>query len=220
MSKRINLDKLLLEASQAQKAETIGFLLDKGANATAKNRLGETALHFVAGWGHRDLLALLISMGADPNAVTNYYGQAPLHVAAQYGNVPAAATLVDEGAQMVAPGTEWITPLHFAAMRGHSKMVEFLLSENAYVGARACNGDTALHRAAQMGHDELCGLLINAGCDHAITNNEGKTAIQCVEEKWGERHLRTWGVLLAASDRESIESVIPKSAIGCRGRRI
>jgi ankyrin repeat protein len=219
MSKRISIDKLLLEASKAQKVETIGFLLDKGANATAKNRLGETALHFVAGWGHPDLLARLISMGADINAVTKY-GQAPLHIAAQYGHVPAAATLIDEGAQMVAPGTESVTPLHIAAIYGHSKMVEFLLSQNADVEARACNRDTALHRAAQMGHDEICGLLINAGCDNAIENNEGKTAIQCVEVEWGGRHLRTWGILLAAADRRSIEAAIAEPAMACRGRRI
>ncbi len=63
-------------------------------------------------------------------------------------------------------------------------------------------------------------LLINAGCDYAITNNEDKTAIQCVEVEWGERHHRTWGILLAASDRRSIEAVIAEPAMACRGRRI
>ena len=50
----------------------IHTLLNAGANINARNREGNTPLHFAAGNGHTEAIRILLDAGADIDAKNNY----------------------------------------------------------------------------------------------------------------------------------------------------
>lgn len=48
-------------------------------------------------------------------------------------------------------------------------------SASSFLNKQDHNGNTALHLAVMNGHNELAGLLIGAGCDKTMKNNDGLT---------------------------------------------
>ena len=66
----------------------------------------------------RDSLALLVSRGADINAL-GADGRAPLHIAAEQGEHLLAKRLIDEGADVNLPDAEGRTALAIAQAQGH-----------------------------------------------------------------------------------------------------
>lgn len=68
----------------------------------------------------------------------------PLHKVAIWGDVEAAAVLIDHGADINAAGENGDTPLHRAAGAGHDEMVKFLVSRGADVTIRNRYGETPL----------------------------------------------------------------------------
>ncbi len=63
-------------------------LLEVGANAEAKNRLGDTPLHKAARMGHVEIMKILLEWWADVEAM-NYLGDTALHLALRYGKEAA-----------------------------------------------------------------------------------------------------------------------------------
>lgn len=62
--------------------EVIKYLLENGADISAKSREGWEPLHSAVHWGQTEAAALLIEAGADINCKSNS-GLAPVHLAAQ-----------------------------------------------------------------------------------------------------------------------------------------
>jgi ankyrin repeat protein len=84
-----------------QFAEVVRLLLAHGADAKEAIRNGSTPLHAAAYTGDPELVSLLLSAGADPNAVQHPQGTAdttPLSIAAGRGDVDAVRVLLDAGA--------------------------------------------------------------------------------------------------------------------------
>jgi hypothetical protein len=95
------------------------------ARARFSSRGGSsTALHFVTDWpgyfpNGPDIVRVIISAGADPNALTTSGGSAvpgpgsetPLHYAASTDDVDVAAALIDGGADLETPDGSIGTPL-------------------------------------------------------------------------------------------------------------
>ncbi len=78
--------------------------------------MGElTPLHYAAGWGHKEIVELLIAEGADVNAM-NGAGQTPLHFAAQEGQKEIVELLIAKGADVNAKTNNGTTPLDRATM--------------------------------------------------------------------------------------------------------
>lgn len=75
----------------------LAFLLQKGANANAKDGQGQTALHIAASIGFLDGAQLLMLRGAQINA-TNGSGETPLILAVQRRDLAMVRFLLGEGA--------------------------------------------------------------------------------------------------------------------------
>ncbi len=92
---------------------------------------GETPLHCVAFWGHDEIAKMLISAGANVNAVDEKL-YTPLHNAVSAGNVGVVKLLVMNGANKQAKNHEGKTPLqsaNWAANETSRKPIVKLFSE-------------------------------------------------------------------------------------------
>jgi ankyrin repeat protein len=111
--------------------------------ATARAGDGFTALHLAAWFGHAKVAELLLTKGADAEAVAeNGTGLRPLHSAAAGGHLVIAHLLLDRGVDIEAEQVGGIRPLHSAAHRHDVAMVTLLLERGADPAAATDDGRT------------------------------------------------------------------------------
>jgi hypothetical protein len=82
--------------------------------------------------------------------------------------------LITKGADVNKPG--W-APLHYAATNGHLAVMTLLLDNHAYIDAASPNGTTPLMMAANYGTPSAVKLLLEAGADPLLKNQQGLSAI-------------------------------------------
>ena len=153
--------------------------------AKERHTYGRTLLHDAAGGWHPDLIALLLRLGADPNAA-DPYGHTPLYCAgnavhetdgrdkAQGGE--AVRALTQGGADVNAQdGVKRCTALHMAARRGHVQIAEALVACGAGLEVRDSLGETPLRRAVNCGKPEVAALLLSKGADPHSMGSRGLT---------------------------------------------
>ena len=124
-------------------------LIEAGADVSAANDYGATAMGLAAEIGHTELLRLLLDAGADVDS-PNPEGQTALMAVARTGNVEAARLLLDRGATVDAR-EHWggQTALMWASARRHPAMMELLISHGADVDARSIHRDYPRHVTAE-----------------------------------------------------------------------
>ena len=74
-------------------------LINRGANANAKDNNEMTALHYAALNGRTRTVLLLIEAGSNVSDVTDRR-MTPLHFASQHGHTKTAAILIEHGASV------------------------------------------------------------------------------------------------------------------------
>jgi len=138
--------------------ELVGQLVDAGADVNAATLKGSTPLMAAAAAGaDRTLIERLVAWGARLDAV-DAREFAPVHVAAQFGNVHALAALADCGANLQSTTADGLTPLHVAAGTGKSNIVEWLITHGIDPTTPSPLGD-AFHIAEKNGHEEVLHVL-------------------------------------------------------------
>lgn len=153
--------------------ETLQILLQtKGVNINAQDADGDTLLHYAV---CRDIkiVELLIKNNAKINP-KNIWGETPLHVAAERGDIHMMKYLLSHKADIEARDNNGYTPLRHALFgRNPEKSVAFLLDSGANPTDPDNEGNTTLHCATQSNEDETVRLLIKAGADRSICNKQG-----------------------------------------------
>ena len=112
------------------------------------------------------------------------YGRTALMIAAQKGNAELVDLLLLAGAKIEA--SDGTTALDSAASGGHIVVVKKLLEAGADVdakweGSMTDSGMTALEVAVWGGHTALAELLLNAGADPKAGQEDGHSALWCLE---------------------------------------
>ena len=159
--------------------EAVLFLLDHGADVSARDNDNKAPLHVAAEDGHKEAVDLLIERGADVSARDND-NRTPLHVAAMSGHEEVVDLLIRRGADVSARDNDNRTPLHVAAMSGHKEVVDLLIERGADVSARDRDNRTPLHVAALKGytdHTEVVDLLIQYSADVSARDNDNRTPL-------------------------------------------
>uniref|UniRef100_A0A0G4FTL1 Uncharacterized protein n=1 Tax=Chromera velia CCMP2878 TaxID=1169474 RepID=A0A0G4FTL1_9ALVE len=193
-------------ACEKLRTEMIRFLLSKDADVHLVDTMQRTAIHMAIDSASRlnpspatleEVLDLLISHGADLNALSSF-GGTPLALAIKSCNVRLAAFILNKGANVNASGTSGVTALHLAAGAGSPAAVALLLDDNADVHARDRDSRTALHWGALPHSDRefaatpdsrweerasIARMLICRGIDSSAEDSVGFTA-----GKIAERH--------------------------------
>jgi truncated hemoglobin YjbI len=147
---------------------------------------GRTLLHGAAGAGSVEVVELLLTLGADPNAI-DQAGHAPLYGVGNGCGVPGGGELVRAlaraGANLDAQdGVKHCTALHMAARRGNVEVAEALLDCGANLEARDSKGETPLRRAVNCGKISLVTLLLERGADPCTRATGGRTPFEAARQ--------------------------------------
>ena len=188
---------LHIAASGVNDIELCKVLLKYDARIAAADENGNQPLHLACKQHNTETVKLMLSHGADPNAV-NKPRQTPLHIAAGgEKNCPelceillkhhAKNNAVDEhgdqslvidigkGAEVNAMDGKGNTPLHVALQERHMKTAEVLLANGADCKVLDGNGETVLHLLCKSGVDkhELCEGFLSHGVSPCQADREG-----------------------------------------------
>ncbi len=134
---------LLNLAARNGRVEIMLMLLEGGAEAEAKDKVGRTALMSAVQSRNPEALKLLVQKGANVNSRDSQDGTALLRAAGMYGNAPTVVALIEAGADINAADRNGQTPLMWAARWGDAARVEALLEAGAKVDARDAKGLSA-----------------------------------------------------------------------------
>jgi len=134
------------------------------------------------------LLALGCPAQCDPNRTPPPLSERDKYSAefrelAMHGSVLPAKAIAGKCDVHQLEATSGRSALHKAAFWGHNDMVEFLVKEcKLSPNVRDNYGDTPLNDAAKFGHIKVVKIMLDAGADKTIKNNEGKDAIDLAQE--------------------------------------
>ena len=161
----------VIDAARKGDREAVRALLKQGADVSAAEGDGTTALHLAARAGDAELVQVLVYAGANLRATTRLGAYTPLMMAAQAGHSAAVAALIAGGADVNATSTTGTTPLMFAAQSGDTRTVTMLVEGGSEVNAReTAMGQTPLMFAVAYNRVDVVRLLLARGADVKATS--------------------------------------------------
>ncbi|XP_058711757.1 protein phosphatase 1 regulatory subunit 12B isoform X9 [Poecile atricapillus] len=174
-----NVDGLtaLHQACIDENLDMVKFLVENGANVNQQDNEGWTPLHAVASCGYLNIAEFLISHGANVAAV-NSEGEVPSDIAEEAAmkdllleqvkkqGVDLELSRKEEEQQMLQDARQWL----------NSGKIEDIKQPRT--------GATALHVAAAKGYSEVMRLLIQAGFNLNVQDNDGWTPLHAAAH-WG-----------------------------------
>ena len=150
-------------------------VLQDGAKPDIANRSGHYALSLAASWGEEDMLATLLSYGANPNRINdNRYQTTALMESTRVDAIDIAQQLLSHGAQVNMLDRHQDHALNWAVFFGRLRLVELLLKYGAdvqQIGKQS--NDNAMDIALRQGFSEIVEALRLAGA-HPSRSTKGK----------------------------------------------
>lgn len=149
----------LIAASAGAHEAVVALLLNRGAKVDAKEN-DSSALLEAASKGYKDVVQLLLEVGAD-TYIANRYGETPLELAARSGYKDVIELLLTEDANTNATANCRSRALCEASSQGHEEAVKLLLDCNADIDTTSSYHHRALCEASRSGHEKVVELLLN-----------------------------------------------------------
>lgn len=190
-------DGAAVERMLATQPELVNARNDSGVSATLfslyyrepeiaeviANAGAEMTVFEAAALGRTETLTtLLASDSAQANAFSSD-GFTPLGLAAFFGALAAAQTLLAHGADpnIASRNAMRVAPLHSAVAAERLDIAEALLAHGADVNAVQADDFTPLHEAAQNGQVPMIELLLKHGADLSARKSDGQTALEIAQ---------------------------------------
>jgi len=145
--------------------------------------------------GDRWLVQSLLENGADPNAWSQYFGNA-MYAAAYSGHADIVCLLVDAGADMHHTGT-YGTPLEVAARQGHVEVMRLLLNREASGDFSGKASNCLLYASGEGREEAVRFLLVQPTLDVNPMNCIGQTPLLLASQN---QHRGTARLLLGRLD--------------------
>ena len=182
-------DQALLTAASRDNAAGVKAALEAGAAIEARHNHGQTALLFAVQRGNLALARDLIQIGADINAAAMNH-DTPWLLAGALGRTEMLAAMLDTGkvdySKRNRYGGNALIP---ACERGHVDTVRLLLKRSKIDVNHINNlGWTGLLEAVILSdggprHIEIVRMLLAAGADPNIADNDGITPLQHARDR-------------------------------------
>jgi ankyrin repeat protein len=185
-------------------------------DVNARDNYGRTVLFHAATFGREDMVAFLLSKGANATIQPNEGWGPPLEEAMAEGHVGVVRLLLEhmEGQDIDTRSSQGKTGFYYAASNGHEDMVAFLLSKGANATIQDDEGRTPLMQASIEGHMEVARLLLEhmGGQGLNTTDNEGRTALHYAAY---EGYDEAVSLLLAKGADPNITDLDGSTALAC-----
>ena len=174
----------------------VTYLVEHGADASARDGDGYTALGNAVRFGYGPIATYLVEHKADPNA-TDLSGWTPLMYAAWTDDADLAKFLIAHGAQLeLTREASGLTSLAIASQNNKQKAAAELIDAGADVNHPVgAGGYTPLMLAATAGSVDIAERLIGKGANVNAKNPGGVTAL----------------MIAAAANRSDIASMLMKA---------
>ncbi len=172
-------------AIRGRQVEVARYLIEHGADVSARDRDGVSVLSTAALFGLADVATALMDRGADVGEDVDHRGQGPLQMAASRGHAEVISLLVARGAPVDGRHPEGVTPLDWAAFRGHLAAAQVLLDAGADPNApsRVDWAPTPMLGALCGAGCEMVQLLLDHGGDPNAATPQGVSALRLAIER-------------------------------------
>jgi ankyrin repeat protein len=175
---------LLITCSGYGQYNVVKWLIDNGANVTAKVWGNETALMRAAQFSDTMTINLLLNKGLDINA--NAWGTTPLMAAVRSGNWTGVFCLLNHGADVNIRDEDNNPPVIWAAISGNTDAVNAMLPRTKNINTTNLRaGMTPLMWATYNEHDnpQIIQAFLDKGADVNIKARDGSTALSWAMKK-------------------------------------
>ncbi|XP_072461970.1 ankycorbin isoform X10 [Notamacropus eugenii] len=151
-------------------------MVTHGADVTAQDTAGHSALHLAAKNGRSECVKKLLQSKC-PAESTDNSGKTALHYAAAHGCLQATQILCEHKSPVNLKDLDGNIPLLLAVQNGHTEVCRYLLDHGADVNSRDKNGRTALILACETGNSSMVEALIKKGADLNLVDSLGHNAL-------------------------------------------
>ena len=177
----------LLAAAAAGDAARVRELLRLGVDIESRDARGRSALLLATHNGAVEAARVLIEAGADVNAKDDISDSPYLYAGAE-GPLEILRMTLENGADLESVNRYGGTALIPAAHHGHVEIVRELLHTDIDIDHVNGLGWTALLEAIILGdggaaHSEIVRLLLEAGADPTIADNDGVTPLEHAQNR-------------------------------------
>lgn len=174
--------------------DMIETFVNSGADLNAQNLDGETALHLAVRCGLYNICEQLIAHGAELNSFDNY-GRNVLHTACGSNQQQIVRLVLEHCTQQLNMSSNLVlddkydiidaksnddlgdTPLIIASRLNFNNIISLLVDYNVSVNATDNEGRSALHWCAKVNNVQGAYLLIQAGANVNMQDNDDKTPL-------------------------------------------
>ena len=180
--KPLSVEDSFLEAVRQNDLKKVRQALKKGADKTAVDALGNSAL-LLAVRKTDNLKLIEFLYNSHPAAINqgDHRGRTPLAWVADSDKIKVVKFLLKNGADLKTVDNSKRSPVFYAAVKGQNRMLELLLKKGANPNLQDKFGDTVLMAALARDKLEAARILLKYGARTDIKNQEGKTAIDQVK---------------------------------------
>jgi len=167
-------EESLWDLISAGKTAEVKKRFAKSDSINQKNAQGQTLLHIATLQNDGDLVAYLLSIGADPE-IKDSSGQTPLATAISSGCLDATKTLAEAGANIFAENVTGMTVYQLASNKGSASLLAIVSPKT--VTQKDKNGKTALHQAVALLDEPTINAIIAAKADVSAKDAAGLTPL-------------------------------------------
>ncbi|MEO8107011.1 MAG: ankyrin repeat domain-containing protein [Actinomycetes bacterium] len=180
-------DQALLRAAADGDADGVAVSLRAGADIEARDGQRRTALLIATTEDHVEVARLLVDLGANPDALDDRH-DTPWLVTGVTGSVAMLETLLPAHPDLTIRNRYGGISVIPASERGHVDYVRRVVQTDVDVNHVNDLGWTALLEAVILGdggerHQQIVRILLDAGADASIADNDGVTALQHAERQ-------------------------------------
>lgn len=198
--------------------ELVRWLFENGADLSAKDTWGRSALHIRSGSGRGDI-RILLELGANVAAIDTY-GDTPLHSAAHSHHAGSAKLLIEHGAKINETNDDGLTPMELGLRTCRNTDIEStvkLARVFLAAGAQKCEsarkfvetiGQTFEFHREGFNKDSVNNVSTSLEQLYSLFDvipiprkqkYDGKSPIIPTSSTWQEQHAELWDLLVPSS---------------------